>query len=327
MILEKFKRQKEEIDQRVVNLVKNAFFIKPDESVFIVYDYSKENIARLFAAACEEIGTHLSLCQIKEREKHTAEPPKPVAAAMHQSDFIIDITKDSLMYTEAAKTALKNGAKIVTMPGITEEMFSAFDIDYEELIFLCNKLEEYFTNGKKISVTTPAGSDFVFRCDRRTGLTNDGTVKRKGTLCNLPAGEAGVSVIENSAKGKMVIDTSMEFIGGIKKPIEVYLKNGKISEINGYEEAQKLKEFLEKEGEEARIFSGFSIGLNAKSAIIGNALNDGKALGTCKVAFGDNTKIGGKNKSSCHLDAVLKLPTVFVDNEKIVRDGIVKWRW
>jgi leucyl aminopeptidase (aminopeptidase T) len=188
---------------------------------------------------------------------------------------------------------------------------------------LCKNFQKKLDNAKEISIKTQSGTDLSFRCKERKGLINDGTLKEKCTLCNLPAGEAGISVTENSADGNLVIDVSLSDIE-LKNPVKMKLVKGEISQIEGYEEANILKSVFEKQNKTARILSGFSLGLNKKAITIGNALNDGKVLGNCRIAFGDNVNIGGKNKSDIHIDAVLKSPTIHIDGDEVMKDGMLK---
>lgn len=40
------------------------------------------------------------------------------------------------------------------------------------------------------------------------------------------------------------------------------------------------------------------------------------------IAFGTNTSFGGVNKAECHMDGIILRPTLYLDNEKIIEDGV-----
>lgn len=46
-----------------------------------------------------------------------------------------------------------------------------------------------------------------------------------------------------------------------------------------------------------------------------------KAYGTCHMALGENTWLGGRNESSLHWDFLIDKPTVTIDNEPILKNG------
>jgi leucyl aminopeptidase (aminopeptidase T) len=119
----------------------------------------------------------------------------------------------------------------------------------------------------------------------------------------------------------------MSGIGAIKNPIHITVQKGKITKIEGHHETKKFRDILLSSDKNARTLCEFSLGLNDKAVLIGEVLNDEKALGTCHIAFGDNINIGGKNKSNVHMDGVIKKPTIICDDDMIVKDGVFRWRW
>ena len=59
-----------------------------------------------------------------ERETHGTEPPAPIAAAMAAADVVLCPTLQSLSHTAARRAATEAGARIATLPGVTEEMLA-----------------------------------------------------------------------------------------------------------------------------------------------------------------------------------------------------------
>ena len=52
-------------------------------------------------------------------------------------------------------------------------------------------------------------------------------------------------------------------------------------------------------------------------------LEDEGVYGTVHLGFGSNISFGGIVQSACHLDMVIKNPTLTVDGHEVVKDGIV----
>ena len=64
------------------------------------------------------------------------------------------------------------------------------------------------------------------------------------------------------------------------------------------------------------------IGTNECAKLCGIILEDEKIYGSVHVAFGTNTSFGGITKADCHLDGIVLAPTLYLDDECVIRDGI-----
>lgn len=77
----------------------------------------------------------------------------------------------------------------------------------------------------------------------------------------------------------------------------------------------------------ARNVCELGIGLNPGARLIGNMLEDEKALRTCHVAFGSNRGMpGGVNESTMHMDYLVHRPTITATDAEgveavLLRDG------
>ena len=56
----------------------------------------------------------------------------------------------------------------------------------------------------------------------------------------------------------------------------------------------------------------FGIGMNYKSRLIGNPLEDEKVFKTIHFGIGDNSTFGGDNIAGIHLDGVIKKPSLSI---------------
>jgi len=305
----------------IENSVSNAILLKPEENVLIICDKPRERIAKMFSEVCEKLGAEVSLVRMNVREETKREPPKPIVAAMKHSDLVLGITTRSLTHTEAVRMAKKTGARVATMPGITDEVFPALGVNYKKMAKFCKKVAKFYKKVREIKVEARLGTNLILGCRGREVQIDDGILNHRGSLHNLPAGEVGVAPLENSANGRVIFDICAVGVEKIKVPIEIWVRKGKIIKISGKSEAKKFKHIIEKSDKNAKTLCEFSIGTNSSARLIGRVLNDEKALGTCHVAFGDNLSIGGKNRSKTHLDGVIKSPTIWFDNKLIMKNG------
>jgi hypothetical protein len=64
--------------------------------------------------------------------------------------------------------------------------------------------------------------------------------------------------------------------------------------------------------------NAYVLGLNLKLITLARAQ---KADGTCHVALGENTWLGGSNESSLHWDFLIEKPPVTIDKKPILKNG------
>jgi aminopeptidase len=116
----------------------------------------------------------------------------------------------------------------------------------------------------------------------------------------------------------MVIDGSMVGVGLLTSPLTVTLKDGKLQSIEG-KDADKLEILLR--NEHNRTLCELGIGTNYAARLIGVILEDEKAYHTVHIAFGTNDGFGGTNKADCHMDGIIKNPTLYLDDLLVMKDG------
>ena len=89
----------------------------------MVTDEEKRPIGEALYAAGRELGLKAHLLVMPFTGTSGAEPTAFVAEAMKMADIVVCPTKHSLTHTAARKEACAAGARVATLPGITEEMF------------------------------------------------------------------------------------------------------------------------------------------------------------------------------------------------------------
>jgi leucyl aminopeptidase (aminopeptidase T) len=155
----------------------------------------------------------------------------------------------------------------------------------------------------------------------RTAHASSGLFREKGLWGNLPTGEAYLAPIEGRSNGVVVVDGSMAGVGMMTAPIRIEVKDGYATDITGGDEAARLRALLEPHGKDAYTVAEFGIGTNDRAILTGLILEDEKVMGTIHIAFGDNKSMGGTVRVASHLDGLVKRPTVWFDDDKIMEDG------
>ena len=301
------------------NVLVSCLAAKAGEEVLIITDDTRVKIGQALYDGAKELGCEAMLMVMQERELSGQEPPKAVAAAMKTADIVIAPTAKSLTHTNARIQAAANGARVGTMPGITEQMFSegAMTADYDEVAKLTAKVTEMLTKAKVARVEKD-DCVLTINLDGRNGVPSPGIYREKGQSGNMPSGEAYIAPLEDGADGEMIIDGSMVGIGKLESPLRMKIKNGKLYEISG-EKSEMISVLLA--NERNATLGELGIGTNEKAILNGIILEDEKVYGTVHIAFGTNTSFGGTNKADCHMDGIILKPTLYLDDTLVIDKG------
>jgi len=298
--------------------------VKPEETVLVITDTGKVNIAEAFAYASSALGATTVVSVMRPLARSGLEPPRPVVEAMKAADVVLIPTSTSFSHTDARRGASESGARIASMPGITEDMMSVGGLtaDYHEVERLTNLVSDLLDKGNTVEITTPSGTNLTLSIKGRTCLRDTGLYHAPpNTWGNLPAGEACLAPVEGTTQGVLVVDS----MGGVvTQPVRVTIKDGWAKKFEGVD-AVKLESLLRKGDDNAFNVGELGVGTNSKARLTGAVLEDEKVLGTVHIALGDNSSYpGGHSKSNIHMDGILLEPTVRIDGALLLDRGKVK---
>jgi len=296
--------------------------VKKNETLLIIGDEPSRNIAYAFFEAGRKRAEEVILVEIVTRGMHGEELPPALTYIMKNVDAIIAPTSKSISHTRARMEASLSGVRIATLPGVTEDiLLRGMGADYDKIATRSQKLANIFSKAKTARIETEKGTNVSLHLGNRGAHADTGIIKKQGSFSNLPAGEAYIAPIEGKTEGIIIFDASFAGIGKLAEPIRIEIKDGYASRISGGKEAEELKCIIEKAGETGRNVAELGMGTNEKAEISGNILEDEKVMGTLHIAFGDNSTFGGLIEASIHLDGVIKSPTLFIDDVKIMEKG------
>lgn len=300
------------------NKVMECYGVKAGEKVLIIVDTQTPlSIGGGLFEAARNIGCDVMILTMLPRSHHGEEIPEPVAQAMRSSDVVIAPTTFSLTHTQARINACKAGARVASMPGITESMMArgGMTTDYDRINEIAIDLNKKLGNARKIRVVTDSGTDITFDLEGCKWHMDTGMCREPGCISNLPAGE--LYIAPGDASGVFIVDGSMSGFGLLDSPLEFTVKKRYVTNIKG-KNAEELNSMLDKVGKKARNIAEFGIGINPDARMIGNVLEDEKVGGTVHIALGDNSTFGGDVIAGIHLDGIIKEPHLYVDGEKFI---------
>jgi aminopeptidase len=302
--------------------LRDCLGLRPEESVLIVSDEPMRAIAYALQEAARDLAREVLLVEMLPRSGNGEEPPAQVAQLMKMFDVVLCPASTSLTHTGARREASAAGARIATLPNVTEEvLIRCMNADYgriaERTFVLCRMLD----STDVVRVRAPGGTDLTLPKRGRKAFASSGLFREKGEFGNLPTGEAFLAPLEGMSSGVAVIDGSIAMIGMVRQKVTITVEGGYATDIAGGEEAERLVELFSRHGREARNVAEFGIGTNHKAILSGLILEDEKVMGTVHVAFGDNKSMGGKIGVASHLDGLITKPTVWFDDRLIMAEG------
>ncbi|MBW2148414.1 MAG: aminopeptidase [Deltaproteobacteria bacterium] len=307
-------------------LAKQCASIKPGEKVLIITDFLKTGIAEVIAAAVYELGAEVVMTVIAPTKIDGAEPPDAVAMAMKEVDCVIMPVTKSLAHSNAARTAIQEGARVISMAAFTEDQMikGGLFADFRKEKPTCDKVAQLLTEAKTIHLITEAGTDLTFSVEGRKGNSHCCIVDSPGFTA-VPNIEANLSPVEGTTNGVIVGDGSIPYydIGVLTEPITFKVKDGFIYEITGGVQAEVISDLMAAQNDKyVYNIAQFAVGLNPMcTELTGVMLNDEGVLGTIHIGIGTSSNIGGQTKAATHFDVLIRKPTVTFDGKLIMEKG------
>jgi leucyl aminopeptidase (aminopeptidase T) len=162
--------------------LKTCMGLKKGEEVLIVGDTDNLMIANSFFSVASTLGAETTLVLMKPREMHGNEPPNVVASAMLGADIIMLPTSKSLSHTKAHEAAIKNGARIASMPGINKEILEGpMKADYLKIHERSRTLVKKISKASTALITTEKGTKLELNIKGRNGQEDSGIYLDPGT--------------------------------------------------------------------------------------------------------------------------------------------------
>ena len=311
-----------ELEHAALVAVRDCLGIRSDESLLVLTDQPLAQLARALAAAARPLAREVLVLEYGVRELNGQEPPAPVPEAMKGVDAVLAVTTRSITHTAARRAATAAGARVATMPGITEAcLVRTMSADYEAIAERTRRVTALLTAAKVARVTTALGTDITMPIDGIAAIASTGLIRDRGQWGNLPSGEAYMRPDEGKSEGVIVVDASLAGIGKLSSPVTITVERGMAVSVSGGDEAQRFLAQMDKAGPAARTVAELGVGTNDRAIVTGAILEDEKILGTVHIAFGNNVSMGGTVGISFHVDGILLRPTLELDGEPILLDG------
>ncbi len=203
-------------------------------------------------------------------------------------------------------------------------MFDGCLADYHEVERQANSLMPIISGEGDVHITTPYGTDFKFKLDKRAvdfsaGLATHESVE-KGRATFLPAGGAEVSANEESGEGTVVYNVPIRHRKGTVEQLSLEVEQGRIVHFSTETRSDIFEQYLAGGKGDVDRLGFFGFGLNPKLRF--GFTQDDKVLGSVTVGFGDNENKGGRNRAGgAHWWACMSDATVRVGGRLLMKNG------
>lgn len=309
-------------------LVRRCAAVRPGEAVAIVADHDRMTIARALVVACEEAGAVPTVIVPRERSIDNEEPEASVAEALLSADVIFLPVTLAMAHTRAVREAIGAGGRVLSMTAFTERMMRSGGLftDFEARRPVCQALANRLTDGTTLRVTNPAGTDLTLSLQGVSGNSHACLLDGPG-FSAVPNIEANCAPAQGTGQGVFVCDGSIPYygVGVVRDPVRFEIENGFVTRIHGGEQADFLDALLARQDDRwVYNLAQFAFGLNPDCVdFTGEMLNDEGVNGTVHIGVGTSANLGGSVSAKTHFDAICRAPTVWIDDEVVVRDGEV----
>ncbi|MCK5094450.1 MAG: leucyl aminopeptidase [Spirochaetes bacterium] len=258
--------------------------------------------------------------------------PESLKKGIPAADVWIEFNNQWLLYSTPWIEAMSNGrTRYLFLGGLDPERITRciakLDMDLQEKFQ--NKVVELTHKAKKMRVTTPAGTDITFENVAERPITNEIRADVPGP--HFLVGQIGWAPKEESINGIIVFDGS--FSGGgeadlgiLAHPIELVIKQGRIVEVNGQEEAKILRNWLKKlDDPNMYNLAHICYGFNPGAVLTGLGTEDERVWGSTEWGNGYQGPMfeGSLGDAISHADGICLNSTVLLDDELLTKDGKV----
>lgn len=308
-------------------IIQNWIEAKENEVLHFITDENHIKEADIFELAAFECGVVPKITILSSDGVQSGEVIEKMKNTMYYSDVIIGATHYSFITTEAVDYALKKGSRFLSFPMHTNDNSSIFEREFIRMspktaTKMGRSVADKITKSERVVVTTKKGTNVAFCVKGRKAGIFAGSCTKRGRVAS-SSFEVYVPIVETMTNGVVIADGSLGYLGAIKSPIELVFEAGYLVEINGKEDATRLKRYMESfNDKEIYCAAELGIGLNTKSKCDGVCyIEDESTYGTFHIGFGRNIALGGNHEAKGHFDIVTHKPDIIADDIILMNEG------
>ncbi|MEM3484638.1 MAG: hypothetical protein QXI12_03365 [Candidatus Methanomethyliaceae archaeon] len=265
-------------------------------------------------------------------------PVDALAAVLRAADVWIELDSAGLMFTTPYDVATKQNPKLRHLCLGTADVDMLIRcigrVNFDVMAQFEAQLIDILKEAKEVHITTPAGTDVYFSQKSEYPIVGNLSLlrgERRPGSYTLPGAIAWAPDLD-SINGKIVFDGAVGVpainLGVLKKPINLYVREGRIIKIEGGEEASRLECYLQSfDHPQALRLAHTGLGYNPGAITrcrFGNMLEDERIWGAVHWGIGEVSAgliPGGQIVAPVHCDGSCLAASIEVDGEYILKRG------
>lgn len=302
-------------------LVAECTAVREGEICLLMKDLETTLLHRSLESAIHRAGGIPVVLSLPADIYRAATRPKWLEATLRSACVVFLCTKEFFPHASRNQAA-QAGARVLSLGRVTDEMAErSLDVDHLQLSLVTHAVADQLGHASQVHITTDAGTDLHIEIRGQPTFFFDGLARDRGSVSVVPAGVVATLPIPRSSAGRVVLDASIGSVGLLDEPVVLDIRSGKITEISGGRAAETLRRILEQSDDESRNLCEVGLGTNSKATYVGDMVEDERVRGSAHIGLGANVQLGGTIKSSIHVDAAMRKPSVWLDEELIAADG------
>lgn len=298
--------------------------VKKTSKVLFLTDQETEKNREYLTSSLVDSGCVLKHIKIETAKSHGSELPEKIAEEMKLVDLVIGLTKGNITHTKARKDAQKEGVHVIALPESHLDNFflaNGWNCDFEKTKPQIEKLAQALTDADRARVHTEDGTDIEMSIKGRNGRALTGY----GNSIDVSAGyclESSLAPVEGTANGTIMVNTSVPGLCLIKeKNIEIKIKDGLATEINGGKEAEAFRNLLKSFNDDKVYNLGeLGVGMNPECSVDGTMSSDESVFGAIQLALGTSLYIGGTVLAAAHYDTIVTNASLELDGKLVLKN-------
>ena len=251
--------------------------------------------------------------------------PSLAMAAMERAEVVVNLVTVSHFYTDSTEKVLEAGAAILAIYGSEDDLLKLAPSD--EVVGRVVRVADVLASGNQVRFRSSAGTEVKLEKGGRRPHASPGFAAERRNWFAIPSAAVSATAIEESVEGRVIIDKGdklHKLMHSVEEPIEVLIRKGRITEINGGPEADMLRRWFDSWNDDnVRIFAHLTIGCDHRASIHGPHAEWEHALGGITFGFGSNfpKPLGGKVRAASHMDFMLQNISCEVDGKPLTVGG------
>jgi leucyl aminopeptidase (aminopeptidase T) len=309
---------------RTLVVEKTLLGLEGEEHLLILADTeTDEKVVWATARAAHVVGAKVAIISFAAPADvgEKAIVPRPVVAAMENSDVMLELSKRYLLFSKAWKQATEKGTRYLGLWGMDRKMMVRLigKVNWSVMIELGKALQEISESATTMEIKAQAGTDLSFELSPERPFIRSET---EGGL----GGEIAWAPLEKTICGRAVLDGSIypPEIGRIHTPIELNIDEGKIIGVEGGTDATVLEKWLAS-WKDPRMYNiaHFSYGFNPGAIPSDRILEADRVFGSIVIGLGYQRDIyrGNAGVAASHSDGTIMNPSIIIDGECIEENG------